>query len=684
MPLFEQFPYTNFHDLNLDRILHAMENLKKEVEQYLTYATITYADPIQWSITTQYQKNTVVIAADGTAYLSTQPVPEGIAITDENYWVPIGNFNKLWDSLKDSICSVDLGNSTTATQNIPAETLFFQQNVLKRALVDIINGSLITADNAATVTVEELLRQMDLYLESQTEIIKDSICEDDQGDSNIATQDYSAGDLFYMDQKLYKAKTAISEGSAITANNAEVTTVENELKGFVPKDPEALQFGTVAPVYQGDWICSTHYLPSAVAMKNGKFYALDSTTDTTNIGTLRVFDPATNTAELESNKSIVMGHGNSMTYDPVRDVFWIVPGLVYDSGTGAHTRTIYRYTGDFGSKEDISTPSFPRGVAYDHKTDSLYYVDTDYKFYKWNGTEFELYSAVDMSEVGTTIIGGSTNIYNQDLAIYDSRFYMSSPWGNVLSGKITANASKIDSSFIVDTVDYFGKWWTGELEGWDFDADGHLWAVKYSNIHSNYRNGFIVEIPTSQQSCYIQGSGNFSTVNFTFTIDSDMSRVFNLTTAKIRSLNQLNNMRWSPATITIATVFTDPCADIGLHQNLELRFNSGGELIISTLTAHAMILNLLFNGGKMTFTTSGSSLILAQRGGMVQFAGAGPVTISTPNRTSASFLVNALTQGATLTAIATAPTNEQGYNMLINSLNVVAAVGLYMGYTKIG
>ena len=61
MGVFEHFPYTNFHDLNLDWILRIIKELDTEVNSFIEQNVLTYADPIDWNITTQYAKNTVVV-----------------------------------------------------------------------------------------------------------------------------------------------------------------------------------------------------------------------------------------------------------------------------------------------------------------------------------------------------------------------------------------------------------------------------------------------------------------------------------------------------------------------------------------------------------------------------------------------------------------------------------------------
>ena len=80
MGVFEHFPYTNFHDLNLDWIVHELEKLTTDVQDFISINAIKYADPIQWDITSQYEKNTVVLDKDGNAYLSVQPVPAGVSL----------------------------------------------------------------------------------------------------------------------------------------------------------------------------------------------------------------------------------------------------------------------------------------------------------------------------------------------------------------------------------------------------------------------------------------------------------------------------------------------------------------------------------------------------------------------------------------------------------------------------
>lgn len=115
MGLFEHFPYTNFHDLNLNWVVEELNKLSAEVRDFISINSIKYANPIQWDITNQYEKNTVVLDKDGNAYLSVQPVPAGISLDREEYWTNIGNFSALWASVKKAITIPDEGYEKTAS-----------------------------------------------------------------------------------------------------------------------------------------------------------------------------------------------------------------------------------------------------------------------------------------------------------------------------------------------------------------------------------------------------------------------------------------------------------------------------------------------------------------------------------------------------------------------------------------
>lgn len=131
-------PYTNFHDLNLDWIIEVLYEFNTRLTNFVSLATIKYANPIQWNITSQYETNTVVIDSKGNAYLSVQPVPSGVSLDRTEFWTKIGNFDELWADVKRAITPNDEGHSPTATA--------------ARAVNDLVwvNGSLVRVTKAMT------------------------------------------------------------------------------------------------------------------------------------------------------------------------------------------------------------------------------------------------------------------------------------------------------------------------------------------------------------------------------------------------------------------------------------------------------------------------------------------------------------------------------------------------------
>ena len=128
------------------------------MQQYIETSSISYADPIQWDITKQYPRNTVVVTVNGDGYLSTQPVPIGIDIDNEDYWTKIGNFSELWGSVKLAITPVDEKLKTTANANRNINDLVWLNNDLYVILKPMDAGTrYIEGTNCAKTTIAERL-----------------------------------------------------------------------------------------------------------------------------------------------------------------------------------------------------------------------------------------------------------------------------------------------------------------------------------------------------------------------------------------------------------------------------------------------------------------------------------------------------------------------------------------------
>lgn len=156
-----RYNFTDFHELNLDWIILKIIELNETVENFVSLNTIKYADPIQWNITTQYEANTVVIdPATGTAYLSTKPVPAGVAISNPDYWTVIFDLKSIIDDYNDNLTFHNDGDSTTATFASATGDWIILNDELYKVIADIAIGTAYTVGtNIERKSVEELMNE---------------------------------------------------------------------------------------------------------------------------------------------------------------------------------------------------------------------------------------------------------------------------------------------------------------------------------------------------------------------------------------------------------------------------------------------------------------------------------------------------------------------------------------------
>ena len=154
-------PYTNFHDLNLDWIIEVLNEFNTKLTNFVSLATIKYADPIQWDITNQYEANTVVVDSHGNAYLSVKPVPSGVSLDRVEFWTKIGNFDELWADVKKAITPNDEGHSPTATAARAVNDLVWVNGALVRVTKAMSAGdAYVPGSNCVSSSTNEVLHYL--------------------------------------------------------------------------------------------------------------------------------------------------------------------------------------------------------------------------------------------------------------------------------------------------------------------------------------------------------------------------------------------------------------------------------------------------------------------------------------------------------------------------------------------
>lgn len=171
-PWYTKYPYQNDEVLNLDWILKTIDSLVNEVADFVTLNTIKYADPIQWNITKQYEKNTVVVEPiSGTAYISNKPVPAGVGINNTDYWNIIFTLDVI--SANKNITLRDDANNMLATFESNIGDWLLWQGTLYTVTRNIEIGQAYVADyNISRYTVELFVKD---YIQNTINYIDDAI-----------------------------------------------------------------------------------------------------------------------------------------------------------------------------------------------------------------------------------------------------------------------------------------------------------------------------------------------------------------------------------------------------------------------------------------------------------------------------------------------------------------------------
>ena len=159
MSFFNEYPYRNLTDLNLDFILKQIRYLTQQIADFVNLNSIKYADPIQWNITRQYAKNTVVIdATTGTAYLSVKEVPNGITLTNTDHWTPIFTLDIL--ASNHNITSHDAAGSPTATfPSVKGDWILWNSVLYKAIRPIVLHEAYLVGYNLTEFTVDDFVHE---------------------------------------------------------------------------------------------------------------------------------------------------------------------------------------------------------------------------------------------------------------------------------------------------------------------------------------------------------------------------------------------------------------------------------------------------------------------------------------------------------------------------------------------
>lgn len=100
MNIFDSFPLMNAYSVNLDWIIQKMRELEEYIREYTALNNVTYIGA--WSIDKSYPRYSIV-TNQGNTYISKTAVPDGVEITNEDYWAVLFTQNPVLQGLLESV-----------------------------------------------------------------------------------------------------------------------------------------------------------------------------------------------------------------------------------------------------------------------------------------------------------------------------------------------------------------------------------------------------------------------------------------------------------------------------------------------------------------------------------------------------------------------------------------------------
>ena len=161
-------------------------------------------------------------------------------------------------------------------------------------------------------------------------------------------------------------------------------------------------------------------------------------------------------------------------------MIYLAPVFDYSGGTAVAADYISKFAPGSTVVTNIQTPEWIMAVSFDSVTGKLYALAYSGMIYEVNGSTF-----TEVKQIRRN------SDYNQDFAIHNSLFCVSSTRGNMFTGTLfddwqaLVNVNHTDASF---------AFIYGELDGMEFDRDGHLLAIAHTNQLDD-RPTLIYEIP---------------------------------------------------------------------------------------------------------------------------------------------------------------------------------------------
>ena len=212
------FPNTAFYRTDLREILKIVKKLVITMKEFINMNVIKFADPIEFDITKQYEKSTIVVGSNGNAYLSKQPVPAGINLNNDEYWLLIFDFDEYTEKANKNFTDNYFKNVARSDRNIDANSWIVLDDVLYKAATNILAYEpFVIGTNLVHFTVEDFLKDFVSYVSETLSNYSSTIQQykNDIDASELQYRNQLAGDIANITSNLNAQLAAAISGVTV-------------------------------------------------------------------------------------------------------------------------------------------------------------------------------------------------------------------------------------------------------------------------------------------------------------------------------------------------------------------------------------------------------------------------------------------------------------------------------------
>ena len=311
-PFINQFPYSDFHQLNLDWIIKTCKQLFEEMKNFEAVNSVEYKGV--WSIAAQYSPWSIVLDTDsGYMYICSKPVPAGIYITNTEFWTLVAPF-KIDTAFNSSSYSAIANKTVTEKFNTVdgrldnLDTGLASEVSTRSSEVSALNTALeneTTARTAEDTAINNRINTTNTNLESETasRMAADTLLSARIDEITTLPEGSTSGDAELADIRV--GENGVTYANAGAAVRGQIADIDASLRPVIPAalaDYHSLTDGKAIERTDGDEVTNAN-----IACTDYIYIADISSIAFTRIISTGNSLPVTGGAFYDSNKDFISG-----------------------------------------------------------------------------------------------------------------------------------------------------------------------------------------------------------------------------------------------------------------------------------------------------------------------------------------------------------------------------------------